>query len=349
MTDKKSFGNFIKAKRLEKNYSQKELAELLYVTESAVSKWERGVSYPDVSLITDICRALDLSEHELLSASVDTNARKEKYEAKVYRKIARTWFWIPTICYIITIITCFICNLAINNTLSWFWVVLASLLCAYSFVPTFTSFFSANKLLVFTITSLSSICLLLLVCAIFTGTIYWVSTACFGTAIGYAFLFVPILIHKSNVSDIYKRLKFLISFVSAFVLTIALLAAVNVWNEFALKPSLLMTVYGYLPLILCAVLCLSHFNNFIKAGLCTLIAGAACYAANYMIEKLFFVETGDSYIVNFLDWENCVNGNVQLIILLSVTFIGMVLIGIGVYRRQHSAITDIVGESCLHE
>ena len=106
MTDKKSFGNFIKAKRLEKNYSQKELAELLYVTESAVSKWERGVSYPDVSLITDICRALDLSEHELLSASVDTNARKEKYEAKVYRKIARTWFWIPTICYIITIKMC---------------------------------------------------------------------------------------------------------------------------------------------------------------------------------------------------------------------------------------------------
>ena len=108
-----------------------------------------------------------------------------------------------TICYIITIITCFICNLAINHTLSWFWVVLASLLCAYSFVPTFTSFFSANKLLVFTITSLSSICLLLLVCAIFTGTIYWVSTACFGTAIGYAFLFVPILIHKSNVCLLY--------------------------------------------------------------------------------------------------------------------------------------------------
>lgn len=44
MTDKKAFGNFIKAKRTEKNYSQKDLAELLYITESAVSKWERGVS-----------------------------------------------------------------------------------------------------------------------------------------------------------------------------------------------------------------------------------------------------------------------------------------------------------------
>ena len=44
MTDKKTFGAFIKSKRIEKNYSQKELAELLFVTEGAISKWERGVS-----------------------------------------------------------------------------------------------------------------------------------------------------------------------------------------------------------------------------------------------------------------------------------------------------------------
>ena len=45
MTDRKTLGSFIKAKRIEKNYSQKDLAELLYVTEGAVSKWERGVSH----------------------------------------------------------------------------------------------------------------------------------------------------------------------------------------------------------------------------------------------------------------------------------------------------------------
>ena len=45
MTDKKIFGSFVKTKRIEKNYSQKDLAELLFVTEGAVSKWERGVSH----------------------------------------------------------------------------------------------------------------------------------------------------------------------------------------------------------------------------------------------------------------------------------------------------------------
>ncbi|MBQ1262598.1 MAG: helix-turn-helix transcriptional regulator, partial [Clostridia bacterium] len=53
MTDKKSFGAFIKSKRTERGYSQKELAEMLFVTEGAVSKWERGVSYPDITLISD--------------------------------------------------------------------------------------------------------------------------------------------------------------------------------------------------------------------------------------------------------------------------------------------------------
>ena len=153
MTDRKTLGSFIKAKRIEKNYSQKDLAELLYVTEGAVSKWERGASYPDITLIADICRALDISEHEFITASTDTNARKVQTEAKHYRAIRGAWFWVSTISYSVALIICFICNLAVNHKLSWFFVVLASLVCAYSFVPTFTSFFKTDKLLVFAVTS----------------------------------------------------------------------------------------------------------------------------------------------------------------------------------------------------
>ena len=94
MIDKKTFGSFIKSKRIEKNYSQKELAELLYVTEWAVSKWERGLSYPDITMISDICSALDISEHELVTASTDTETRKMKHEAHKFRVISGTWFWV---------------------------------------------------------------------------------------------------------------------------------------------------------------------------------------------------------------------------------------------------------------
>ena len=165
MTDKKTFGSFIKAKRTEKKYSQKDLAEMLFVTEGAVSKWERGVSYPDITLISDICCVLDISEHELITASTDTDTRKMKHEARKFRVIRGTWFWVPTISYAVALLTCFICNLAVNHTLSWFFIVLTALICAYSFIPTFTSFFKSKKLLVFTVTSFSSICLLLYSCA----------------------------------------------------------------------------------------------------------------------------------------------------------------------------------------
>ena len=42
--DKKEFGAFVAARRKEKGYTQKELAEKLYVSDKAVSKWETGVS-----------------------------------------------------------------------------------------------------------------------------------------------------------------------------------------------------------------------------------------------------------------------------------------------------------------
>ncbi len=54
MEEKRSFGEYLRRKRLELAMTQKDLAQRLYVTESTVSKWERGLSYPDVSLVTAI-------------------------------------------------------------------------------------------------------------------------------------------------------------------------------------------------------------------------------------------------------------------------------------------------------
>lgn len=80
--NKKEFSQFIAQKRLAAGYTQKQLAELLYVDHSTVSKWERGLSYPDITLISKICGLLSISEHEFLTACDDTQARKEKKEAR---------------------------------------------------------------------------------------------------------------------------------------------------------------------------------------------------------------------------------------------------------------------------
>lgn len=327
MTDKKTFGSFIRLKRTEKNYSQKDLAEMLFVTEWAVSKWERGAAYPDITLIPDICRVLDVSEHELITASTDTDARKVKREAKNFRVIRGVWFWAPTISYAVALLTCFICNLAVNHTLSWFFIVLTSLICAYSFVPTFTSFFKSKKLTVFIVTSFFSICLLLFTCAVYTDGLTWLLTACIGVLMGYVMVFVPILLSNT----VCARYKFVISFTITCALTILLLLYVNVFYPFRLVPGILIACYAFTPAILCTVICTLRFDAFLKTSICIAFSTAIYYFTEYVIDILFGTNES-SYQVNFKDWQQYLEGNVLFITVSSLLLVSAVFIGIGIFR-----------------
>ncbi len=327
MTDKKTFGSFIKAKRTEKEYSQKDLADRLFVTEGAVSKWERGVSYPDITMISDICRVLDISEHELITASTDTDARRIKHEARNFRMIRSTWFLAPTISYAVALVICFICNLAVNHTLSWFFIVLSALLCAYSFVPTFTSFFKAKKLVTFCVTTYLFVCLLLFTCAVYTNGLSWFLTACISVLMGYVLLFVPILLSKSNLS----RYKFVITLTIACVLTVLLLLNVHAWHPFMLGSAILITCYAFTPTILCAVICTFRIDSFLKAGICVAFSTIMYYSINYMVDILFGTNE-NSYLVNFNDWGQYTEGNIHFICLTSLLFISAVFIVIGIIR-----------------
>ena len=44
-------GRFIRQLRTSKNMTQKELAEKLFITDKAISKWERGLGCPDISIL----------------------------------------------------------------------------------------------------------------------------------------------------------------------------------------------------------------------------------------------------------------------------------------------------------
>lgn len=61
-----AFGQFLNQLRREKGWTQKDLAERLYVSDKAVSKWERGLSLPDVALLLPLAGALGVSVTELL-------------------------------------------------------------------------------------------------------------------------------------------------------------------------------------------------------------------------------------------------------------------------------------------
>lgn len=64
--EKNSTGAFIAAERKARGLTQKQLAELLHVSDKAVSRWETDRGLPDAALMLPLCRILDLSVNELL-------------------------------------------------------------------------------------------------------------------------------------------------------------------------------------------------------------------------------------------------------------------------------------------
>ena len=64
--DRMKTGQLIASARKERNMTQKELAKKLHVSDRAVSKWERGAGFPDVSLLEPLADTLGLGVLDLL-------------------------------------------------------------------------------------------------------------------------------------------------------------------------------------------------------------------------------------------------------------------------------------------
>uniref|UniRef100_UPI004055D1AE helix-turn-helix domain-containing protein n=1 Tax=Agathobacter sp. TaxID=2021311 RepID=UPI004055D1AE len=94
--DVKKFGSFIASVRKEQQMTQAELAQKLQVTDKAVSKWERGLGFPDINTIEPLADALGVSVLEIMkseripeqevSAVVASDALMDAFELAKYQK-----------------------------------------------------------------------------------------------------------------------------------------------------------------------------------------------------------------------------------------------------------------------
>lgn len=71
--NQEKIGKFISLSRKNKRLTQEQLAEKLSVSINAVSKWERGLNLPDVSLMEKLCEVLDFTLNELFAGEKLTN------------------------------------------------------------------------------------------------------------------------------------------------------------------------------------------------------------------------------------------------------------------------------------
>lgn len=234
MQDKITFGKFIQSKRKEAGISQKVLAERLYVTESAVSKWERGISYPDITMISEICSALNITEHELCTASDDENQRKIVKMAKKYKLFIAVYNAILALGYLSAIIPCFIIFILKEHNTSKFCILLTSLMLSASLlnVPTLAT---KNRGILTLASSYVSLILILL-----SGNVYsggdWFFMAFLSVTLGLCIVFLPFIIRCDFISKYIGNNKSLICMAADTAMILAVVAygtlKYGVWESF---------------------------------------------------------------------------------------------------------------------
>lgn len=230
MENRKSLGEYIAQRRRALGMTQRQFAEKLYVTDSAVSKWERGLSYPDITLLHDICEILNISEHELLTASEDTEARRAETLARRYIRLVRSWKFGQIACYSLAAVVCFIADLASDGALSWFWVVLASLLTAASL--TLTPALAPERMGgVWTAGAFTlAIELLLGVCCLYTGG-DWFFVAGMSVLFGLCLLLLPLVLLRLPLPEALVSRKALLCLGADLALLLGLLGVCCAYTD----------------------------------------------------------------------------------------------------------------------
>ena len=71
--NQEKFARFITQRRKQLNLTQKDIAEKLHVSISAVSKYERGLSYPDITLLEPLSQILEVTIVDLLKGEISHN------------------------------------------------------------------------------------------------------------------------------------------------------------------------------------------------------------------------------------------------------------------------------------
>ncbi len=148
--EENKIGLFIRDRRLALGLTQQQLAERVGITDKAVSKWERSVSYPDITLLRELAAALEVSVTELLAGEreeaptqVPPAVESVVVDTVVYAETARRknggWRWwlfvgLTAGCLIAAMVVCivngfrFTWSLGVLKCLAFGWAVCYPLL-----------------------------------------------------------------------------------------------------------------------------------------------------------------------------------------------------------------------------
>lgn len=341
-TSKRDLGRFVTERRRAAGLTQRELATRLHITESAVSKWERGLSYPDITMVHALAAELGVTGQELISASEDREGRADKRDARSYRGWRNAILWTTLIGYAAAILTCFIVNLSVNHTLTWFWVVLPAVALAFCVTtlpllrvphPGWSALGGAI---------LSFVVLMLVVWLQFSrGTWIWLVFA--AVLLGLLLIFVPILLRLAPLPAPLNRH---VTVLSLAIDTLALALFLGVVALAIGQPAAWGTVMlplaaiGAVPVWL-GVLVIRYLpgSSLWAAAVVSVLAAVAVPAIDWGVSRV--IGEPWSWNPDLLNWgSDSLQSNIQLLLVLAFVLvaIGLAVAALVVTKRRNSAL-----------
>lgn len=123
--DAKAFGTFLAETRRDRGLTQSELAAQLHVTDKAVSRWERGLGFPDINTLEPLADALGLTLAQLMHADRGDGTSSERQTLEDFFAMLAPnhiqWQTVPTALFWLTVAVAVVAlfTLPMKVTVGW--------------------------------------------------------------------------------------------------------------------------------------------------------------------------------------------------------------------------------------
>lgn len=319
---KSSLGAFVQARRKEAGLTQRQLAEAVFVTESAVSKWERGLSYPDIATVNALARTLGVSETELINASEDHEVRSAVKQARQYRRWRAGVYWTIALLLGSGVLASLVVNLAVQRTLSWFWIVLAASVVVASVTLLPLSRLRAGPWCVFAGFSGSIVLMLGVIQLVAGGGFFLIAAASMisaALAVG-----IPHLINRGTVRRAVLILASYTMLTGLYLLLVLLrLGKADMFFSTFGPIAMLVLVPTWLSVLIAVYVPIARMQ---RIGLVFIVAGLAVWFAAPALDSLLSRKPFAFAPVDFIEWnKGHLQGNVTATVAGSLVLFGALM------------------------
>ena len=290
---------------------------------------------PECDECTRICHAMKTEHYEKVLKAEKNDVIAHHAKTQTRKTLIAGASIAGVLC--IPILVCLIVNLAVGHALSWFFIVLTSLLIVASLIV--VPLVVEKKRGLCTLFSFTiSLLLLLLTCALYTHG-DWFMPAASSVVFGLSVVFTPYIAYTLPLPDICKNNKGLLILGTDTIFFTNMMLCIGFYNNvrayWHYMPPLALFNVGFIWIVFLVCRYLKT-NKFIRAGISSIITGAYIYSADNVI-NLILGERRPWPKMNLIIWSSgTVDGNIKCTILFGGILIGVICIMMGIMRGKET-------------